>query len=83
MDDGRPEIERMQRKGTLLVTATDQLAEFVAATRLADIPADVVARGRLVLADCIGCMVAGAVVAGDAASGGPPYRPRQSRGHRT
>ena len=44
------------------MTATDQLAEFVAATRLADIPADVIARGRLVLADCIGCMVAGAVV---------------------
>jgi len=44
------------------VTATDQLAEFVAATRLADIPADVIARGRLVLADCVGCMVAGAVV---------------------
>ena len=44
------------------MTATDQLAEFVTATRLADIPADVIARGRLVLADCIGCMVAGAVV---------------------
>ena len=44
------------------MTATDQLAEFVAATRLADIPADVIDRGRLVLADCIGCMVAGAVV---------------------
>jgi 2-methylcitrate dehydratase PrpD len=44
------------------VTATDHLAEFVATTRLADIPADVAARGRLVLADCIGCMVAGAVV---------------------
>jgi 2-methylcitrate dehydratase PrpD len=44
------------------VTATDQLAEFVAATGLADIPADVIARGRLILADCIGCMVAGAVV---------------------
>ena len=44
------------------MTATDHLAEFVATTRLADIPADVVARGRLVLADCIGCMVAGAVV---------------------
>ena len=44
------------------VTATDQLAEFVATTRLADMPADVVARGRLILADCIGCMAAGAVV---------------------
>jgi 2-methylcitrate dehydratase PrpD len=44
------------------VTATDQLAEFVASTRLADIPADVVARARLLLADCVGCMVAGAVV---------------------
>ena len=44
------------------MTATDQLAEFVASTRLADIPADVIARGRLVLADCVGCMVAGAVV---------------------
>ena len=44
------------------MTATDQLAEFVASTRLADIPADVVARARLVLADCVGCMVAGAVV---------------------
>ena len=42
--------------------ATDQLAEFVASTRLADIPVDVIARGRLILADCIGCMVAGAVV---------------------
>ena len=44
------------------MTATDQLAEFVASTRLADIPADVIARGRLILADCIGCMAAGAVV---------------------
>jgi 2-methylcitrate dehydratase PrpD len=43
------------------VTATNRLAEFVAGTRLADIPADVIARGRLILADCIGCMVAGAV----------------------
>ncbi len=42
------------------MTATDTLAEFVASTRLTDIPADVVARGRLILADCIGCMVAGA-----------------------
>jgi 2-methylcitrate dehydratase PrpD len=44
------------------VRATDQLAEFVASTRLADIPADVIARGRLILADCIACMAAGAVV---------------------
>ena len=44
------------------MTATDQLAEFVASTRLADIPADVVARARLVLADCVGCMVAGGIV---------------------
>ena len=44
------------------MTATDQLGEFVASTRLADIPADVIARGRLVVADCVGCMVAGAVV---------------------
>jgi 2-methylcitrate dehydratase PrpD len=42
------------------VTATDTLAEFVSSTSLADIPADVVARGRLILADCVGCMVAGA-----------------------
>ena len=44
------------------MTATDTLAEFVATTRLADIPADVLARGRLILADCVGCMVAGAAV---------------------
>jgi 2-methylcitrate dehydratase PrpD len=44
------------------VTATDTLAAFVARTRLADMPAEVVERGRLVLADCIGCMAAGAVV---------------------
>jgi 2-methylcitrate dehydratase PrpD len=43
-------------------TATDELAHFIAGTSLADIPADVIERGRLVLADCIGCMVAGAVV---------------------
>jgi 2-methylcitrate dehydratase PrpD len=43
-------------------TATEELAEFVGATRLADIPADVVARGRLILADCVGCMIAGATV---------------------
>ena len=43
----------------MVVTATETLAEFVATTRLADIPADVVARGREILADCIGCMVAG------------------------
>jgi 2-methylcitrate dehydratase PrpD len=43
-------------------TATDALADFVAATRFADIPPDVVARGRLIIADCVGCMVAGAAV---------------------
>ncbi|MBO0742745.1 MAG: MmgE/PrpD family protein, partial [Hyphomicrobiaceae bacterium] len=43
-------------------TATDELAHFIAGTRLADIPAEVIDRGRLVLADCIGCMAAGAVV---------------------
>jgi 2-methylcitrate dehydratase PrpD len=47
---------------TVTGTATDELARFIAATRLTDIPADVIARGRLVLADCIGCMAAGAVV---------------------
>ena len=41
------------------MTATRALAEFVATTRLADLPADVVARGSLILADCVGCMVAG------------------------
>ena len=44
------------------MTATEELAEFVASTRFVDIPADVIARGRLILADCIGCMVAGGVV---------------------
>jgi 2-methylcitrate dehydratase PrpD len=46
----------------MTATATDALADFVATTRLADIPADVVARGRLIIADCVGCMIAGAVV---------------------
>jgi 2-methylcitrate dehydratase PrpD len=46
----------------MAVTATETLAQFVATTRLADIPADVVARGRLILADCVGCMIAGAAV---------------------
>jgi 2-methylcitrate dehydratase PrpD len=41
------------------MSATRTLAQFVAATRLADLPADVVARGSLILADCVGCMVAG------------------------
>ena len=41
------------------MTATKALAEFVAATRLADLPDDVVQRGRLILADCVGCIVAG------------------------
>src|SRR5215470_11586308 len=43
-------------------TATDELADFVAQTRLTDIPHDVRARGRLIVADCVACMVAGAVV---------------------
>jgi len=43
-------------------TATDALADFVAQTRFADIPDDVKARGRLIIADCVACMVAGAVV---------------------
>jgi 2-methylcitrate dehydratase PrpD len=47
---------------TTNATATDELARFIAGTRLTDIPADVIERGRLVLADCIGCMAAGAVV---------------------
>jgi len=41
------------------MTATRALSEFIATTRLADLPADVVARGSLILADCVGCMVAG------------------------
>ena len=36
-----------------------ELAAFVARGRLSDIPPDVVARGRLVLADSLGCIVAG------------------------
>lgn len=36
-----------------------ELARFVARHRLHDIPSDVVARGRLILADCLGCIVAG------------------------
>ncbi len=36
-----------------------ELAAFVARTSLSDIPTDVVARGRLMLADCVGCIVAG------------------------
>ena len=43
-------------------TATDALAHFVAETRFPDIPQDVAVRGRLIIADCVGCMVAGAVV---------------------
>jgi 2-methylcitrate dehydratase PrpD len=41
------------------MTATQTLAEFVATARLRDIPQDVVARASLILADCIGCIVAG------------------------
>jgi 2-methylcitrate dehydratase PrpD len=47
----------------MAATATERLAEFVATTRLTYIPPDVVARGRLILADCVGCMIAGAGVA--------------------
>jgi 2-methylcitrate dehydratase PrpD len=43
-------------------TATDALADFVAETRFTDIPEDVMARGRLIIADSVACMVAGAVV---------------------
>ena len=35
------------------------IARFIANTRLADLPPDVVERGRLIVADCIGCIVAG------------------------
>lgn len=45
------------------MTATKALAEFVAVTRLADLPDDVVERGRLILADCVGCILAGSRVA--------------------
>jgi 2-methylcitrate dehydratase PrpD len=41
------------------MTATRTLSEFVAETCLAELPADVVARGSLILADCVGCVVAG------------------------
>lgn len=37
----------------------DRLAQFVAETPVAAIPPDVLARGRLILADCVGCIVAG------------------------
>jgi 2-methylcitrate dehydratase PrpD len=43
-------------------TATEALADFVAETSFTDIPDDVVARGRLIIADCVACMVVGAVV---------------------
>jgi hypothetical protein len=39
------------------MTAMRALSEFVAETSIADLPADVVARGSLILADCVGCMV--------------------------
>jgi 2-methylcitrate dehydratase PrpD len=41
------------------MSATRALSEFIATTRLADLPADILARGSLILADCVGCMVAG------------------------
>src|ERR687888_515484 len=44
------------------MTATEALAQFVTDTNLTDLPDDVVARGRVILADCIGCIVAGSTV---------------------
>ena len=44
------------------MTATQILAEFVATTRLSDIPPDVIERGGLILADSIGCIAAGSMV---------------------
>lgn len=44
------------------MTATQTLAEFVAATRLSDIPSDVIERAGLILADSIGCIAAGSMV---------------------
>lgn len=41
------------------MNAIEILAGFIAATRLSDLPDDVVARGRIILSDCIGCIVAG------------------------
>ena len=41
------------------MSAIEHLARFVVDTSLDAIPADVRARGRLILADCIGCIVAG------------------------
>jgi 2-methylcitrate dehydratase PrpD len=44
------------------MSAIEALCQFVAGTRLIDVPDDVVARGRIILADCVGCMVAGGIV---------------------
>lgn len=44
------------------MTATQTLAEFVATTRLNDIPSDVIERAGLILADSIGCIAAGSMV---------------------
>jgi 2-methylcitrate dehydratase PrpD len=44
------------------MTATQTLAEFVATTRLSDIPSDVIERAGLILADSIGCIAAGSMV---------------------
>ena len=41
------------------MTAIDTLSEFVTSTRSSSIPSEVRHRGRLVLADCIGCIIAG------------------------
>jgi 2-methylcitrate dehydratase PrpD len=41
------------------MTAVNSICSFVNATGLSDIPNDVVVRGRMILGDCIGCIVAG------------------------
>lgn len=41
------------------MTAIRDIADLVAGTRLRDLPTDVVERGTVILADCIGCMAAG------------------------
>jgi 2-methylcitrate dehydratase PrpD len=41
------------------MTAINSICRFVDSTGLSDIPDDVIARGRMILADCVGCMVAG------------------------
>ncbi len=44
------------------MNAIEALAEFVATTRLAAIPDDVADRASLMIADCVGCIVAGNAV---------------------